>query len=96
MNSFARADLFFAITSGAVIVVTACLVVALIYLVSILHEVRSLVVLVRKEGELLSENLGDLRSHISREGFKWTFLFAFLRKLWKRRSSSRRKSSEEE
>ncbi len=90
MDSFTRADLFFMITTGAVVLVTACLIVALVYVISILREVRSLTELVRKEGELLSADLGDLRGHIQTQGFKWAFIFAFLRKLWRRRTTKRK------
>ena len=95
MDTLARADMFFFITAIAVVLVTVCLVVLLVYVITILHQVRALVELARKEGELLSADIGELRSRVHTEGFKWAFIFAFLRKLWKRRSSSKRKGVEE-
>ena len=89
MDSLLKSDIFFVVTTGAVVIITACLVVLLIYVIRILHEVRSLIELARKEGELLSTDLSELRGRVQAQGFKWAFILGFLRKLWKRRAAKK-------
>ncbi|OHB24962.1 MAG: hypothetical protein A2542_01645 [Parcubacteria group bacterium RIFOXYD2_FULL_52_8] len=90
MDSFTRADLFFAVTTGAVVLITVCVVIALGYVIRILHETRSLIELVRKEGELLSADLSHLRMNVTTQGFKWAFVLGFLRKIWSRRTARKK------
>jgi hypothetical protein len=73
-----HADIFFFITSIAVIVVGISLTIVLVYLIRILHNIDSLTKKVEHEtGELLSD-VRLLRHEIKSEGFKLKHLFSFI------------------
>jgi len=70
MNPLLQADIFFFITSIAVIVVTIALVVALFFLVQILRDVRYVSKRVREESDRVLEDVEHLRSFVVKEGKK--------------------------
>lgn len=70
MDSFIHADIFFFITSIAVVLVTAILVVALIYLIRILRDAKAVTGKVKEEAKLISEDIDGLRAKTRQEGVK--------------------------
>ena len=80
METLAKADIFFFITSVAVILVTAGVVVALYYLVRILRNVRDVTERVDEGTKALSEDLTILRANLKTGGFAWKHIFGFLGK----------------
>ncbi|MCL5435949.1 MAG: hypothetical protein M1275_02615 [Patescibacteria group bacterium] len=91
MDSFIHADIFFFITSIAVVLVTALLVIALVYLVRILRDAKSVTGKVKEETELISEDINELRTKTKKEGVKFKNFLDFFSGFSGHKSSRRRK-----
>jgi hypothetical protein len=70
MGDFAQMHIFFAVTTGAVVVVALLVAAALYYLVSILRTIDRLSKAALEEGELIREDIADLRLSVRHEGAK--------------------------
>ena len=98
MTTLIHADIFFFVTTIVVVLVGVALVVALVYLIMILHRVRDIAEEVREETVLFREDVHDLRDSIRREGFNVRNLFhsfQFFKNLFNRRKTNRIKKSKE-
>lgn len=77
-----KADIFFFITTIAVILVSGVLIAVLIYLLRILRDVFGLVKHVKKEGEEIINNVRDFRSNLKEGGqafvSKWRALLSLI------------------
>ena len=91
-----KADIFFFITSIAVILVTVGVIVALYYLVRILRNVRDVTDRVEEGTKALAEDLTVLRGSLKTGGFAWKHLFGFLGKHSRWFSSKKKRTSSEE
>ncbi len=80
MSDFAKMDIFFVVTTIAVIVVAGLLAYALFKIIKILRNVEHVSQIVSDEGDLVREDIAQMRSSIMREGFKLTHLASFARK----------------
>ncbi len=69
-GEFANADIFFFITSVAVILVTTLLIVVLIYIAEILHDIRHISRTARKESDHFTESVHALLADVARGGKK--------------------------
>ena len=70
MDTLVHADIFFFVTTIAVVVVAAVLAVALVYLVRILNDVKRIAEQVREETILFREDIHDLREQVRHEGLR--------------------------
>lgn len=61
MESFVHADIFFVVTTVAVILVAAVLVVVLVYVVRIVRDTEHLIGRIRKEGDEVMDDVHTLR-----------------------------------
>jgi hypothetical protein len=68
MTEIAHADIFFFITSIAVIIISIGVLVALGYAIFILREVRFVAKKIRKASENVEQDFGALRTHVIRGG----------------------------
>jgi hypothetical protein len=93
MDTLIHADIFFFVTTIAVIVVGAALTVALISLVKVLSDVKKITEEVRDETALFREDLRNLRDDARREGFKLKHIVDFMTGWIRRRKPSRSKNS---
>lgn len=94
MNTLIHADVFFFVTTVAVIVVGAVSTIALIYLASILSDIKEVTRQVKEETILFREDIKGLRSDIMKEGFRVERLVMFFRNLFKGTSArSKRKEA---
>ena len=93
MNEFAKMDIFFMITTVAVVVVAISMVVVLVYIARLLHTLNRIATDVEEEAEAIRADLEDARAKVRREGLKLAHLFSFFGKTTKRLSSSRKKVS---
>ena len=84
MKSLIHADIFFFITSIAVIALTAILVVVLVYLIQILRDVKDVSRVVKKETRDLAGDISDLRFKAKREGLKLKHFADFFSKIFRR------------
>jgi hypothetical protein len=82
MESLMKADIFFFVTTVAVVAVTICLVYAGYYLIRILRNVR--------------EDLGDLRTNIREEGMKVKHFTGFFSQVMGKRAARTRARKEKE
>lgn len=80
MSDFAKMDVFFVITTVAVIVVAVLLSIALYRLLKILRNVEHVSQIVSDEGDLVRADVAEMRVAIKREGFKLAHLANFARK----------------
>lgn len=102
MNETLHANIFFFITSVAVVAVTLLLVIILWYVLSIVREVRAIAKNVRKASEGLERDINYLRQEVKNGGDKLVSVFNtavgfFMGRLAKptRRPSSRKRSPSE-
>ena len=70
MTSIIKSDIFFFITTIAIVVVTIGAVVALVYLVQILRDMRDLSRRAKDEGERIIDGVSAYREEIHRRGFQ--------------------------
>lgn len=89
MDTLIHADIFFFVTTIAVVVVALILTVVLIYLAKILSDIKKITEQVHEETLLFREDLHDFRGQVRREGFKLKHLNDFLARLKRRGKSSR-------
>ena len=84
MNSFIQADIFFFITSIAVVLISILLIVIFYYAIKILRDIKHISYLAREESDIISEELSNLRVNIKREGAKIKHLANFFTKVHKK------------
>src|SRR6185295_8910386 len=68
MSTLIHADIFFFVTTIAVVLIAGFFIVAIIYIVSILNDIHYISGVVRKETDLLAEDLEEIRDKMKREG----------------------------
>lgn len=79
MSDFAKMDVFFVVTTLAVLLVCALIAVALIRILRILKNVEKVSDIVSEESVRLRSDIQDLRSTVKVEGFKWKSIAKFIR-----------------
>ncbi|MGE5392221.1 MAG: hypothetical protein ACM3NH_00545 [Candidatus Saccharibacteria bacterium] len=77
MDQVIKADLFFFITSVAVITLTVLLGILLVYLILISKRLHFILGKAKTETELISEELGLFRKNIRESGFKVAHVLKF-------------------
>lgn len=92
MDTLIHADIFFFVTTIAVIIVTALLAITLIYLIRVLRQIAEIGKEIKAETVLVREDIRDLRGTVRREGFKLQAFGEFFKKLFMKRKSSRSKN----
>jgi hypothetical protein len=70
MDTLIHADIFFFVTTVAVVVFTIALTVFMVYLVRILRNVRRITDAIDEEVVLVRRDIGDLRSEVRARGTK--------------------------
>jgi uncharacterized protein YneF (UPF0154 family) len=68
MDTLIHADIFFFVTTIAVIIVTIALAVLAVYLVGVFRDVKGITKQLGEEAVLLRRDIGDLRSEMRRRG----------------------------
>ena len=66
MNTFMKADVFFVVSTLAVIVVTVCLVWLLVYIIGIVRDIKKLSKKAEEEGERIIDDLSVLRQSVKK------------------------------
>lgn len=84
MAEFMKEDIFFFVTTIAVVTFTVTLVVLMVYLIGVMRNVRDISDIVKIESKNISQDISELRATIKREGMRWKHLTDFLRKPNKR------------
>ncbi len=70
MDSLLKADIFFVITSASVVVVAVFLVIALVYVIRIVKDVKYVSKRVKAEADLIALDIDAARAKIKEEGYK--------------------------
>jgi hypothetical protein len=91
MDTLIHADIFFFITAIAVVVLSLTLLVALVYLTAILRDVKHITERARTEADLIAADIGELRRDQRKEGFPLTKVFGFVRGLFTRHHTPRKR-----
>ena len=77
MQEFLKMDIFFVVTTFAIILVSVGLVVALIYVIRILKDMKILSRKVKDEGEKVLDDVAEFRRDAKVRGKFLTGLFSF-------------------
>ena len=80
MSEFAKMDIFFVVTTVAVIVVAVLLSIALYRILRILRNVEHVSQIVSDEGDRVRGDIDEMRTAIKREGFKLSYFAKFAKK----------------
>lgn len=77
MDSLLKSDIFFIVTTVAVVVVGTLIAIVLVYLARILSDVKKLSVKIRQEGEHMVEDIEGLRENIKKNTIKLSDILSF-------------------
>jgi uncharacterized protein YoxC len=77
MNTLIHADIFFFVTTIAVVIVALAVAVVLFYSIKILKNVREISEAIKDETNLIREDIQAARENVRREGFKLKHLASF-------------------
>jgi hypothetical protein len=93
MGDFAQMHIFFAVTTATVVIVGILVAIALYYIVSILRTIDKLSKVALEEGELIREDIADLRESVRNEGKKLKSFAKFGKKFAERFSGDNDKGA---
>lgn len=91
MESLIQANIFFFITSVAVILLTILGIVLLVYVVLILRDFRGVSSKVREETDLIAADIDSARAHIKEKGASLGSTIDFFRELGKKQKPRHKK-----
>ena len=77
MNDFLKQDLFFFVTTVAVVMFAVLGSIAMIYIIQIVKNINYIAKRARQQTDLISEDLDSLRDRVRTEGFRIKHLFNF-------------------
>lgn len=77
MATLVKADIFFFITSVAVVAVTVLAVLILLYILKIVRTVKDISETVKEETGSLAGDFSRLRRKVKSEGLRWEHLISF-------------------
>jgi len=89
MESFIHADIFFLVTTIAVVVVIVFFTIAIVYSVRIFKKTETFVDEVKKEGERIIGDIGGLRQTLREEGGKIKVMTDVLTSFMARRNKTK-------
>lgn len=89
MDTLIHADIFFFVTTIAVVVVAIALTIALIYLIRVLKQIEAIGKDIKEEATLFRGDIKGLRENVRRDGFKLQHFFDFVTGFIKRKSTRR-------
>ena len=82
MDSILKSDIFFFVATIALVIVSLVFLVVLAYIIRIARNIRDISEIAKREMNLLSEDLNDLRTKVKNEGSLWGGAKAFWN-MWK-------------
>lgn len=83
MNDFYLMHVFFFITSVSVIVLAILLAVMMAFIIKILVDIKYISNKVKKEADLISEDLSGLRDKIRAGGLRFGYFASFIKNIYK-------------
>jgi hypothetical protein len=85
MSDFAKMDIFFVVTTAAVVVVAILLSYALYRIIRILRHVEHVSELVSEEGDRVREDIAEVRDKVKTEGLKLALMSNLIPNLFRKR-----------
>ena len=85
MDSLVHADIFFFVTTIAVVVVALFAVVALVYFIKVLRHLKEIAEEIKEETLFVRRDIGEARAQMKLEGFKIKQIIDFFSRLVGRR-----------
>jgi ABC-type bacteriocin/lantibiotic exporter with double-glycine peptidase domain len=95
MDTLIHADIFFFISTIALVFISLGLVIAIIYLIKILRDVSEVSHKVKEESIEIIDNVKTLRTDIKREGFRFASLLSFFTAMFKKRRRSKKEKEKD-
>lgn len=89
MDQFYKMDVFFVITTAAVIIVTVVLAVAAIYVIKILKDVKYISKKAKTEADIISGELSELRQNVKEQGAKLKHFSSFFSNIYKKSKNNK-------
>jgi type IV secretory pathway component VirB8 len=84
MNDFYKQDVFFFITTIAVILLTVIFAVVLVYLIKILRDVKYISKKAKTEADIISSELSQFRENVKENGGKLKHFISFFGSVYKK------------
>lgn len=78
MDDFLKMDIFFVVTTVAIVVISILLAFVLIRVLRILKNIEDISVMVEAEGEKIREDIAQVREKVKEEGLRVTHMLDFL------------------
>jgi uncharacterized protein YoxC len=89
MDTLIHADIFFFVTTIAVVIITLLFIVLLIYLIQAIRRVRDIAEQVRDETILFREDVHQLRDQVKRTGFQAKSFLTVFQNVFTRKKSKK-------
>ena len=96
MNSLVKSDVFFFITSIAVVVIAILLTILIVYLIKVSKDIRYISQRAKTEADNIIEDVSKLRSNIKEQGGKIKDLAGFFSRFYKPKKNKSRKETNNE
>jgi len=77
MTEFYKMDVFFYVTTIAVVILTLLLAALIIYIIKISRDIKYISQKAKSEADLISQDLSDLRENVKGKGIKLKYLWSF-------------------
>ena len=84
MNDFLKQDIFFFVTTIAVVILTILLAILIAYLIKISNDVRYITTKAKSQADLISEDISNLRTDVKEHGAKLKYFASFFSNLMKK------------
>lgn len=95
METLIHADIFFFITTIAIVILTIIMAIVLVYFIVILNDIRYISRKVRKESDVIIDDVHHLRDQIKTQGMSLGYLFTFFKRLFVKGKTHRKATREE-
>jgi hypothetical protein len=93
MDDFLKMDIFFGVTTVAVVVITILLSVVLIRVLRLIKVLEQVTLIVHEESEQIRDDIREVRAKVKEEGLRVGQMLGFLGAFKKPKARSRRKTS---
>ena len=85
MDDFLKQDIFFFVTTIAVVLLTILFAILIIYIIKISRDIKHITRKAKNQADLISEDLSELRDNIKEKGAKLKYFMSFFNNLRKKR-----------
>jgi predicted Holliday junction resolvase-like endonuclease len=88
MNNFAKMDIFFFVTTIAVVILTVLLAILIIYIIKISNDIKYISRKAKNEADFIAQDLSELRQNVRGGGAKLKYFLSFFSNLYKKNKKS--------